>query len=80
MELPPLSGRQCNAAQEEEIARLRSEVEETHKARSLFAGCRLAAYARTPQFIQQLSTEKVRISATAGDLVRLCARCAASPV
>jgi hypothetical protein len=80
MELPPLSSRQHTPEQAAQVAELRTSVEETHKVRTQLAAAfdpsvTLAERgdrrgARAAQSMQQLSTEKVRLAATAGDLVR----------
>jgi hypothetical protein len=83
MELPALSTRQPTPEQSAQVAALRTEVEDAHKVRARGA-CAAAArvWRLTPgrarpvaQLMQQLSTEKVRLAATAGDLVRRRAAC-----
>ena len=72
MEVPPLANRQPTAEQAALVARLRGEIEEAHKVRRACArqAAPLAEGFAASQLMQQLSTEKVRLAATAGDLVR----------
>ena len=49
------------------VARLRGEIESAHKARALHLRPVSPTFV---QLLQQLSTEKVRLAATCGELVR----------
>ena len=82
MEVPPLANRQPTAEQAALVARLRGEIEEAHKVRqrSCEASCTWAEGFAASQLMQQLSTEKVRLAATAGDLVRAQPRWRREPV
>ena len=71
MELPSQAARQSAPESGDQVASLRTEVEDAHKARSRRLFCLPILTVATPsQLIQQLSMEKVHLAATASELVR----------